>query len=236
MELVSIIIPTYNRFKYLQNVIKYLKQQTYNNIEIIVINDGSSEKEYYNYDWNNIKIIHLKENSKIKFGHGCPGHVRNQGINIANGKYIAFCDDDDIWLPNKLALQIEAMKDTKCKMSCTEGLIGKGIYEPKNQYKKYNSEYYYNKLKEIYKNKNSNLIDNGFPKIWDYNFLKIHNCCITSSTIIDKDILKKVNNMGFKRRGQDYLCWLNVLQHTNCVYISVPCVYYDLNHGYGKNH
>ena len=96
MELVSIIIPTYNRFKYLQNVIKYLKQQTYNNIEIIVINDGSSEKEYYNYDWNNIKIIHLKENSKIKFGHGCPGHVRNQGINIANGKYIAFCDDDDI--------------------------------------------------------------------------------------------------------------------------------------------
>ena len=47
---------------------------------------------------------------------------------------------------------------------------------------------------------------------------------------------RKMVAESFKRRGQDYLCWLNVLQHTNCVYISEPCVYYDLNHGYGKNH
>jgi glycosyltransferase involved in cell wall biosynthesis len=63
MELVSVIIPTYNRFKFVLNTIESVKNQTYKNFEIIVINDCSTEKEYYTYDWNtqypDIKIIHL---------------------------------------------------------------------------------------------------------------------------------------------------------------------------------
>ena len=61
MEKVSVIIPTYNRFSYLMNTIESIKMQTYTNIEIIVINDCSTQKEYYDYDYdtNNIKIIHL---------------------------------------------------------------------------------------------------------------------------------------------------------------------------------
>lgn len=57
MDKVSVIIPTYNRFKYLLNTIKSVKAQTYLNIEIIVVNDKSIQKEYYGYDWksNNIK-------------------------------------------------------------------------------------------------------------------------------------------------------------------------------------
>ena len=60
MDKISVIIPSFNRFKYLLNTIKSIKEQTYKNIEIIVINDKSSQKEYYEYDWdlNNIKIIH----------------------------------------------------------------------------------------------------------------------------------------------------------------------------------
>ena len=59
MDKVSVIIPTYNRFKYLLNTIESVKKQTYTNLEIIVINDKSTQKEYYEYDWNsnNIKII-----------------------------------------------------------------------------------------------------------------------------------------------------------------------------------
>ena len=58
---VSVIIPTYNRFKYLMNTIDSIKKKTYSNIEIIVVNDRSKQGDYYNYDWcsNNITIIHL---------------------------------------------------------------------------------------------------------------------------------------------------------------------------------
>ena len=108
VEKVSVIIPTFNRFKYLLNTLNSVKNQTHNNLEIIVINDKSTQKEYYSYDWkaNNINIIHLEKNSKDIFGYGCVGYVRNKGIEKSTGKYIAFCDDDDIWFPNKIELQI----------------------------------------------------------------------------------------------------------------------------------
>ena len=238
MDLVSVIIPTFNRFKYLLNTIKSVKKQTYSNIEIIVINDCSTEKDYYDYDWNgnNIKIIQLEKNSKKIFGYGCVGFVRNKGIEIASGKYIAFCDDDDIWFPNKIELQIKEISKTNCKMCSTDGLIGKGVFKDNNKYKKYNAEYYYKKLQEIYNKKKSNLLNNGFPKIWNLNFLKIHNCIICSSVLIEKDLLNKIDNMPFKQRGQDYLCWLKALEYTNCLYINKPCIYYDTNHGNGQNH
>ena len=238
MEKVSVIIPSYNRFKYLLNTIESVKNQTYTNLEIIVINDGSIQKDYYNYDWeaNNINIIHLEKNSKEIFGHGCVGYVRNKGIEKSTGKYIAFCDDDDIWFPNKIELQINAMKKTGCKMSCTDGLIGKGIYDPNKKYKKFNEEQYYNKLVNIYRKNNSTFLENGFPEIWNLEFLKIHNCVINSSVIVDNDMLVKIGMVPYKRRGQDYQCWLNILKHTNCIYLKDICVYYDSKHGDGANH
>ena len=132
MDKVSVIIPTYNRFKYLLNTIKFVKEQSYPNIEIIVVNDKTIQKEYYDYDWesNNIKMIHLEKNSKEIFGYPCAGYVRNKGVVLSSGKYIAFCDDDDIWFPNKIEIQLKAMQETGCKMSSTDGLIGNGIFNP----------------------------------------------------------------------------------------------------------
>jgi len=101
MDKVSVIIPTYNRFHYLLNTIKSVQKQTHKNIEIIIVNDCSTQKEYYTYNWDDINIIHLPENSKKTFGFACAGYVRNKGIEEATGKYIAFCDDDDIWFPKK---------------------------------------------------------------------------------------------------------------------------------------
>lgn len=237
MDKVSVIIPTFNRFNYVLNTIKSIKEQTYKNIEIIVVNDSSTQKEYYEYDWKDIIIIHLKNNSKNIFGYPCAGYVRNRGIEVSNGKYIAFCDDDDIWFQNKIELQIEAIKKTGCKMSCTDGLMGHGIYNPNINYEKYNAEACYETLCNIYKSKNSNLFDNGFPYIWNLEFLKIHNCIICSSVLIEKDILNKINNMKFFKNGrEDYDCWLRLLEHTNCVYINDVCFYYDNKHGDGQNY
>lgn len=236
-ELVSVIIPTFNRFKYLLNTIESVKNQTYKNIEIIVVNDCSNQKEYYEYQWEDINIIHLEKNSKEIFGFPCAAHVRNKGIEKAKGKYIAFCDDDDIWLPNKIEIQLNKIKNTGYQMCCTEGLIGSGIYKQTKNYKKYIGEYYYNVLQNIYKRKKSNLLNNEFPQIWNLEFLKIHNCIICSSVLIEKDILEKINNFrNIKPPGEDYDCWLRALEHTDCVYIKEPCIYYDLGHGDGQNY
>ena len=94
-DLVSVIIPTYNRFKYILNAIQSVKDQTYQNIEIIVVNDASTQKEYYDYDWSqfgdNFNIIHLKVNSRKKYGKVAGGgDSRNIGMKSASGKYIAF--------------------------------------------------------------------------------------------------------------------------------------------------
>ena len=169
--LVSVIIPTYNRFKYLLNAIESVKDQTYPNIEIIVVNDASTQPEYYSHKFEGITFINLPINSKKTFGFACAGHVRNEGIKISTGKYIAFLDDDDIWLPCKLELQIKEMQETGCKMSCTDGYIGHGQFNINNRYKLYHAEHYINDLKNIFSNKNSSLLINGIPKIFNRDLL-----------------------------------------------------------------
>ena len=163
--------------------------------------------------------------------------ARNKGIEVSSGIYIAFCDDDDIWFPNKIELQLKAMKETDCKMSSTDGLIGNGIFNPTKSYKKYNAEHFYKTLQNIYINANSSLLNNGFPIIWNLDFLKIHNCIICSSVVIKKDILDKINNFkNMKPPGEDYDCWLRALEHTNSVYVKDICFYYDNGHGDGQNY
>lgn len=237
---VSVIIASYNRFNYLMNTIASVKSQTYKNIEIIVVNDCSTQQEYYRYDFDKIgvKIIHLEQNSKQIHGFACPGgYQRNFGIKIASGKYIAFCDDDDIWFPHKLSLQIDMMKRTKCKMSCAEALIGTGVYDGNKRYKKYNAEHAFNYINQLYQNLNVSFIKDGnFRIIWDLAILKINNCCICSSVVIDKSIVEHAGYFKSMENADDYEYWLRVLEHTNCVYIPKPCVYYDSGHGDGQNY
>ncbi len=237
MDKVSVIIPTYNRFIYLLNTIKSIKAQTYKNIEIIVVNDCSTQKEYYEYDYEDVKIIHLEKNTRTIFGYPCAGYVRNRGIEISTGKYIGFCDDDDIWFPKKIELQLKAMKEKDCKMSSTDGIIGFGKFDMNKPYYKYNEQYYYNTLRSIFVSKGSDYLKNGFPDVWTLDFLKIHNCVICSSVLIEREILDKINNMKCVKNGEeDYDCWLRALEHTNLAYVKEVCFYYDNGHGDGQNY
>ena len=62
-NLISVVIPTYNRFDYLLNALKSVENQTYKNYEIIIINDGSDDERYYNYEFSqDIKLINLEKN------------------------------------------------------------------------------------------------------------------------------------------------------------------------------
>ena len=93
---VSIVIPSFNRYKYLLNAIGSIQNQTYNNYEIIVVNDGSTEDGYYSKELKNISnVIHIDRNSTPNWGGSRPA-VRNYGISEASGELIAFLDDDDL--------------------------------------------------------------------------------------------------------------------------------------------
>jgi len=101
--LVSVIIPVYNRKEWLKDAINSVLNQTYKNIEIIVVDDGSTE------DIHNMEIM---KNENIKYyrneNHGV-GYSRNFGIKKANGKYIAFLDSDDFWAKEKIKTQVKEM-------------------------------------------------------------------------------------------------------------------------------
>jgi glycosyltransferase involved in cell wall biosynthesis len=101
---ISVIISTYNRTDYLNLTIQSVLSQTYTNIEIIVIDDGTpnTNNEVLCEKFDKVKYIKI-ENS------GGPAKPRNIGILEAKGNYIAFVDDDDLWLPTKLERQVDIL-------------------------------------------------------------------------------------------------------------------------------
>ena len=235
-ELVSVVIPSYNRFEYLKNAIDSVLSQTYNNFEIIVINDGSTQDEYYSEKLpNKVKVINLETNQKNVLGYVSNEYVRNFGIKAAEGKYLAFLDDDDIWMPNKLEIQLNAMKEKKFKFSSTEGYFGEGVFSKLKEYPLYNNEKFYSIISKKYSKTPFSInlfekIKGGkfiYPDIWTYDFIKIHNCIITSSVIVEKklmDVLGGFRGLPTTLNG-DYDCWLGLLQITNMLYIKEPLFY-----------
>ena len=98
---VSIVIPTYNRADYLRITLQSIKNQTFRDFEVIVVDDGSPNDEAKEVcaDFSFCKYVKI-ENS------GGPAKPRNVGIDMAKGQYIAFVDDDDLWFPEKLEKQV----------------------------------------------------------------------------------------------------------------------------------
>ncbi|MCW5519177.1 glycosyltransferase [Aureitalea sp. L0-47] len=104
--LISIIIPTLNRCDYLALTLESVLNQTHRPIEVIVVDDGSignANRELCN-KYPEVSYVWI-ENS------GGPAKPRNVGIEKANGDFLAFVDDDDIWLPEKLQKQIEVLNN-----------------------------------------------------------------------------------------------------------------------------
>jgi glycosyltransferase involved in cell wall biosynthesis len=104
MPRVSVIIPTYNRAALIGEAIASALAQTFRDFEIIVADDGSTD--------NTAQVV-AQFGSAIKFialpHRGQPAATRNAGLQQANGEFIAFLDSDDVYFPNKLALQVSAL-------------------------------------------------------------------------------------------------------------------------------
>lgn len=106
MELISVIIPTRNRREFLQQAVESVRSQTYDNIEIIVINEASQ-------DDTNAYLKNIEDPRLKVITHSTPqgGNIaRNKGFEISRGSYVAFLDDDDIWEKTKLEKQYKVFK------------------------------------------------------------------------------------------------------------------------------
>lgn len=102
---VSIIIPTYNRAESIGTSIQSILDQTWQNYEIIVVDDGSTDNTRQiveNYVDDRIRYIYMEKN-------GGASRARNIGIELAESDFIAFLDSDDEWLPEKLQKQMKVM-------------------------------------------------------------------------------------------------------------------------------
>jgi glycosyltransferase involved in cell wall biosynthesis len=128
-SLVSVIIPCYNQGAYLSETIQSILNQSYSNIEIIVVNDGSTDKytiELLNQkQWPNTKIINIT-NSGVS-------NARNIGVEASNGEYILFLDGDDLIAPTYIAKALNVLEnslDIKV-VSCEVGYFGKkeGVFK-----------------------------------------------------------------------------------------------------------
>jgi len=105
-ELVSIIVPTYNRSHLIGEAIQSVIDQSYENWELIIVDDGSTDdtrKRVEEFKDDRIRYYFIEHSGII-------GNVRNVGLRYVRGDYIAFLDSDDIWLPNKLDYQLSLLK------------------------------------------------------------------------------------------------------------------------------
>lgn len=120
MSKVSVIIPCYNGEKIIGNAIKSVLNQTYKNWELIIVDDGSTDSscEIVEHYLNNDKIKLVKN----AYNKGI-AKTMNKGIEVSKGDFIAFLDQDDIWHPTKLELQLQKFENADNSL----GLVGCGM-------------------------------------------------------------------------------------------------------------
>ena len=129
---VSIITPAHNSTKYIEATINCVLNQTYQNWEMIIADDCSTDntceivRKYQEKD-SRIKLIELKENI------GAP-RTRNKALELCGGRYVAYLDSDDIWMPDKLEKQVNFMRNNNYAFSCVSYEIIDGDGKSLNKY------------------------------------------------------------------------------------------------------
>ncbi|PKM58429.1 MAG: glycosyltransferase family 2 protein [Firmicutes bacterium HGW-Firmicutes-3] len=201
-NLISIIMPAYNCEKYIVDAISSVIAQSYQNWELLVIDDGSKD--------NTLKIIEefVSKDSRIrilinKINMGVSA-TRNRGIENANGDWIAFLDSDDMWKPYKLEKQFKIVNRHSAEFIFTgssyineEGEPFKGIFE--------------------------------VPSILSYKKLRNQNVISCSSVLMKKKFFKSIK-MEKDEIHEDYAAWLRILKLGVTAYgINEPLLIYRIS-------
>ena len=201
--LVSVIIPAYNAEKTIDKAIQSAVDQTYRNIEVIVIDDCSTDKTIEKVIFclqKDDRIKLLKNNINIGVSES-----RNRGVKKARGEWIAFLDSDDIWAREKLERQIKEMENDNCSICFT----GSGFI--RDDGKRYSFV-----LK--------------VPEKITYNDLLKQNLISCSSVIIRKQTAVRYPMRNDPMIHEDLAVWLKVLQEEPyAVGINEPLLFYRIS-------
>lgn len=185
-DLVSVIMPSYNTGRFIRETIESILNQTYENWELIIIDDCSNDdtesilKEYID---SRINFYKNRKNCGAAFS-------RNKGILLAKGKWIAFLDSDDLWVQTKLEKQLKYMKKNNYCMTYTNYEI---IDEGSNK-----NYIYVTGPKHINKRK-------MYAYCWPG--------CLTVMFNVEKVGKIQINNL---KKHNDYAMWLKIIEKTDC--------------------
>jgi len=197
--LISVIIPVYNRFEMAKEAISSVIGQTYRDLEVIIVDDGS-------IDMTPILETYFRDDPRVKYikidHSGLPGFVRNRGVDISLGKYLAFLDSDDLWMDSKLEKQIRFLEN--------------------------NSAYRVVHTREDWLRSGKRISQSGFNHKRFGNIFSdaLIKCILGPSTImLEKDLFIKLG--GFRddlEIAEDYELWLRLTDSNNVGYIDEPLI------------
>ncbi len=210
MDLVTVITANYNCGIFLREALESVLNQTHQNIEYIVVDDGSTDNSKsiineFSEKSTFIKPIFLKENTGV-------ANARNQGLIKATGTYITFLDADDYWSPNKISKQLEVFRKYP-----EAGLVSAAVQHISAQ-----GEYLVDK-----KNLKRNNVKQGRISLKDY----LSSSTPTSiNSMTRKECIEKVGMFNTDYViGEDYELWMRIINHYEYYYIDIPLSFYRMH-------
>lgn len=195
-------MPTFNREEKLFYTIKSVLAQTFENFELLICDDGSTD--------NSQKMVKAFTDKRIRWfsgtGSGGPATPRNRGISEAQGEWLAFLDSDDQWLYHKLEKQLEIVNRENVKAVCTNAFVMRNNQLQEKPYFNFHDD-----------------------KLYKFDDIVSTNYVICSSMLIHHSIAKKMAGFPEERKFraiEDYVLWLSASMMTDIYYLNEPLIIY----------
>ncbi|QEL22535.1 glycosyltransferase family 2 protein [Bosea sp. F3-2] len=199
---VTVIVPTHNRRQILPQAVHSILRQHSVSIELVVVNDGSADETRPWLDRlaatdPRVTVVH---HAQPQFISG----ARNAGLARATGRWVAFCDDDDLWAPDKLATQLAALRAGSARWGCTGVAVVDEDLQVIGHHRVEGGDVLAGLLK-------SNRIPTG------------------STVIAERDLVREVGGFDTALRGsEDWDLWIRLAQHSPLAAVDRPLIAYRL--------